>query len=75
MGRIHLDSINEFARRGYYLRIVCGQCRHSRELHPLHLMRELSRRGLSMRVEVAERKLSCEKCRAKAARIEGVPVP
>lgn len=70
MGSIKTDSINQFARRGYLVRVTCTVCGHQQLKHPVEMMQALHSRKISLRVEVVERHLKCSECGARAARIE-----
>ena len=72
MVRVRLDTISDFIRHGYNLRIVCTnpECGHVVVVSP--------DRFLSMRVRVQgmfeidglERRLRCRRCRLRKARID-----
>jgi len=58
MGRIKLDSINQFARQGYAVRVTC-ECGHVSDWNAVELMGELARRQRSLVIERVERALKC----------------
>lgn len=70
MGSIKTDSINQYARRRYQVRITCRACGHEQTRDPVQLMVLLHQHRISLRVEEVVRHLSCSQCRAKDARIE-----
>ena len=69
MARIKLDTINEFARQGYCVRVTCGGCGKTADWHPVKLMSELQRRGVSLSVERVEQRMRCSRCGAHKAAI------
>ncbi|WP_156170095.1 hypothetical protein [Aurantiacibacter luteus] len=69
MTRSKLDSINEFARQGYLVRVTCANCHHVAELNPVLLMQQLHMGRKSMEVERLERQMRCRLCQHRGARI------
>ncbi|AKM09894.1 hypothetical protein [Croceicoccus naphthovorans] len=69
MGRISLDSISDFARRGYDVKVTCMACRNVTVWNALQLMLELHKRRRSLQVDAAERSMVCRNCGAKDAAI------
>ena len=67
MGRIKLDTINEFARQGYLVNVTCSACGNQVEWHPIALMGELQKRRVSLSVERIEQRLKCSGCGARKA--------
>ena len=69
MVRHRLDSVNEFARQGYWLRITCGKCSHELLANPIAIMSELHARRVGQSVERLEQKMKCSACGHRGARI------
>ena len=69
MVRHRLDSVNEFARRGYNLRITCRVCRRQVEANSIEMMREIHRRGGSLAILHLEDRLKCSGCGWRGADI------
>lgn len=69
MVRHRLDSINEFARQGYMLRIACLVCDHQVDAHPINLMTELHKRKLGMSIDALEARMKCQRCGWRGARV------
>lgn len=69
MGRISLESVNEYARRGYAVRVTCEGCGHVVDWNAIALMRELHRLRASMHIEEVERRMKCSSCGERRARI------
>lgn len=69
MVRHRLDSVNEFARQGYLLKITCDRCGRSVERDPVRLMGELHRQRQSLQVASIERRLRCAVCRSRGATV------
>ena len=63
MGRIRLDTLVDFSKHGYDLDIFCRTCGHKAILTP----ETFFARGIAGSIEKLERKLRCEKCRARNA--------
>lgn len=69
MVRHSLDSVNEFARRGYNLRIICNGCGRVIEASAVLLMQELAQRGAPLCIARLEERARCRECRYKGATI------
>jgi hypothetical protein len=69
MVRHKLDSVNDFARKGYNLRITCQGCGHVVDASATTMMQDLIRRRCSRSIYVLERRLKCGECGARKARI------
>ncbi|QQN73893.1 hypothetical protein [Croceicoccus sp. YJ47] len=65
--RIKLETISDFARRGYRIRISC-RCGHVVVHEPLALLRALPR-NMSPRIEAIEDRLKCSNCGARGGAI------
>ena len=73
MGRTKLDSINEFARQGYAVRVTC-ECGNVSDWNAVLLMGELHRRRRSLSIEKVERSLKCSACGERKATISPVMI-
>jgi primosomal protein N' len=69
MGRIHLDTISDFSRRGYDLRITCTACGHVVDASAVMMQMGLHRRRAPQRIEDLEPRMKCKACGARAATI------
>ena len=69
MVRHSLDSVNEFARRGYNLRISCGGCGRVIEASSVLMMQELVLRRASMAIAKLEERAKCKECGHRGATI------
>ncbi|MGX7896913.1 hypothetical protein [Tsuneonella sp. HG222] len=71
MVRHSLDSVNDFARQGYYLRIRClrPECGRDVDAHPVAMMTEHRLRGRMLQIEVLEERLKCQQCGHRGAHI------
>ena len=69
MARHKLDSVNEFARRGYWLRILCETCQHETHANPIAIMGELHARRASLAIDRLEDRLRCSACGKAGARV------
>ena len=74
MVRHSLDSVNEFARRGYNLRITCGGCGRIIEANAVHMMQELAQRRASMSIARLEERAKCRECGHRGATITACEV-
>ena len=67
MERIRLDSINDFARQGYLVRVTCNACGNVSDRNPIELMRELHERRISLAIDTLEHRMKCAACGARQA--------
>ena len=67
MVRHKLDSVNEYARRGYNLRISCGGCGRVIEANAVEMMVQLNRRRASLSIASLEERAKCRECGHKGA--------
>ena len=67
MVRHKLDSVNECARRGYNLRIICGECERVVEANAVLMMQTL--RGQSMALHKLEERAKCSECGHRGATV------
>ncbi len=75
MVRHRLDSVNAFARKGWWLNIVCKKCGHVAERDPAPLMLELMARKLPRSIDQLERRFKCTRCSHRGARISACEPP
>lgn len=69
MSRTKLDTVNEFARRGYNLRIACEVCGRVIEASSILMMQELHQRRASMEIAKLEERARYRECGHKGATI------
>ena len=69
MVRHRLDSVNECARRGYNLRIVCDGCGRVVETNAVVMMQQLHALRASMSLDVLERRAKCRTCGHRGASV------
>ncbi|MBY6016164.1 hypothetical protein KUV75_14805 [Qipengyuania gaetbuli] len=69
MVRHSLDSVNEFARRGYNLRITCDGCGRVIEASAVLMMQELAKRGAPLSIARFEERARCKECGHRGAAI------
>jgi hypothetical protein len=69
MVRHRLDSLSDFARQGYNLRITCNVCGHSVEASPVALLDLAFHRRLPRSIEQLEGRLKCSRCSWRGATI------
>ncbi len=74
MGRIKLETLTDFARRGYDLRITCAACGHVANAKPLEMLAGLHQRRLSLRIEALEARMRCRACGKRQATIQAASV-
>ena len=74
MARHSLDSVNEFARRGYNLRITCGGCGRIIEAHAVAMMVELNRKRAPLSIASLEDRAKCRECGHRGATITACEV-
>ncbi|KRA84053.1 hypothetical protein [Altererythrobacter sp. Root672] len=71
MVRHRLDSLSDFARKGYHLRVECQACKHVVIADPAVLSMEI--RGKKAIVAI-ERRMRCQACGERKARIFAEPL-
>ena len=62
MSSKRLDTIADYARHGYYLRVDCQACGHVAKLEPRHITTMCIERGWSKQIAAVERRLKCSRC-------------
>ena len=70
MVRHRLDSLHDFARKGYYLRVECKACGHVVIADPVVLSMEIRGRK---DIESIERRMRCLECGERGASIKADP--
>lgn len=60
--RFKLETLSDLSRRGYWLRIICQACEHTREIDPAILGLEVHKRGKSQKLDDLEYALRCSVC-------------
>ena len=73
MGRHRLDSISDFARQGYAVRVTCD-CGNVSDWNAVLLMGELHKRRRSLAIEAVERSLKSFACGKREATITPVMI-
>ena len=69
MVRHKLDSVSDFARQGYNLRLTCNGCGRVVEASAPLMMQELSRRHASQSIAKLEERAKCQECGHRGASI------
>lgn len=69
MVRHRLDSVNQFARHGYNLKITCDNCGRVVEASSVLMMQELSERRMSLSIAKLEERMKCRVCGHRGAAI------
>jgi primosomal protein N' len=64
-----LDSVNDFARQGYNLRIRCDGCGHTIEASAVLMLQELHARRASRSIARLEERMKCQQCGHRGAAI------
>jgi primosomal protein N' len=73
MVRHKLDSVSDFARQGYNLRIRCQACEHVVDASAMLMMQEIHRKRRSQQIASVERALNCSNCGERKAHVTPVP--
>ena len=69
MVRHKLDSVNDFSRRGYNLRITCKRCSRVVEANAVEMMLELNQRRAPLSILTIEERAKCRECGHRGATI------
>jgi len=69
MARHKLDSINDFARRGYNVRIRCLRCDYTVDADAVAFMEEVYRHRGPRQIEDLETRMKCRECGHRGAAI------
>lgn len=69
MGSKRLDKISDYARHSYALRATCRECGHGAKLDARALSDDAVTRNLSRDIGAIERRLKCQQCAKRNARI------
>ena len=67
MARHKLDSINDFARQGYNLRIRCLRCDYTVDAEAVSFMQDVYRHRGPRRIEDLEPRMKCGECGHRGA--------
>ena len=69
MARHKLDSVSDFARQGYNLRMTCNGCGRVVEASAPLIIQELHRRHAPQSIEKLEQRAKCQECGHRGATI------
>ena len=72
MARYRLDSLSDFARRGYDVRILCLACGHRVDVNAVILMQRVHEKRISKRIDHLEFHLRCSVCGGKRTHVTPV---
>jgi len=68
MSSKRLDTISDYARHGYTLRVECRSCQRVAIIHPMEISLLCQRRNWSRQIAFVERRLRCSKCGSRDVR-------
>jgi len=68
MSSKRLDTIADFARHGYRLRVDCLSCKRVAIIEPRQIVELCSKRGWSRDMRAVERRLRCSACGSREVR-------
>ena len=69
MSSKRLDSIADYSRHGYALRVDCRSCRRVAVLDPLQIVLQCQQRGWSKQMAALEGRLRCSRCGSRQTRL------
>jgi len=69
MGSIRLDTLSDFTRHSYRVRVDCRGCGRVVVIEPIELRLTCQRRGFSARLDEIGQRLRCSKCGKRGAQI------
>lgn len=69
MSSKRLDTISDFTRHGYRLRVDCKACGRLAIIDPLEITMLCQRRNWSKQIGAVEQQLRCSKCGSRDVRI------
>lgn len=69
MSSKRLDSLGNYLRHGYRLRVDCLGCRKVAILQPLVLLETCRKRGWGHQLHEVERRLKCGSCGSRNVRV------
>lgn len=69
MSSKRLDSIADYSRLGYALRVDCRQCRRVAVMDPLQIVLQCQQRGWSKQMPALEGRLRCSRCGSRDTRL------
>ena len=62
MSSKRLDTISDYARLGYAMKVECRDCGHSAKLDARAISDQAHKRNLSRGIAAIEQRLRCQKC-------------
>lgn len=68
MGSKRLESIADYSRHGYMLRVDCKGCKRVAVLDPWQIVQLCQRRQWSRQMQAVERRLQCIQCGSRNVR-------
>ncbi|WP_188710068.1 hypothetical protein [Novosphingobium marinum] len=68
MSSKRLDTISDYHRHGYRLRVDCRTCGRTVVIEPLEIAMLCQRRKWSRQMASVEKRLRCSKCRSRDVR-------
>lgn len=74
MARHRLDSLHDFARRGYNARFTCGACSHSIEANAVLLVGEIGAARAKWPVERLGERMKCSRCGHRGATVQACEI-
>lgn len=69
MSSKRLDTISDYARHGYALRVDCRACKHVAKLDARVITDLCQTRGWSRQIAAVERRLRCKQCGGRDVRL------
>lgn len=69
MSSKRLDTIADYSRHGYALRVDCRHCRRVAVLNPLSIVLLCQQRGWSKQMSALEGRLRCSRCGSRDTRL------
>jgi hypothetical protein len=69
MSSKRLDTIADYSRHGYALRVDCLSCRHIAVVNPLEIVMLCQHRGWSKQMAAVEARMRCSRCGSRKTRI------
>ena len=69
MSSKRLDTISDYDRHGYAMKVECRDCGHSAKLDARKISDHAVKRNLSRGIAAIEQRLRCQKCGKRNVRI------
>jgi hypothetical protein len=69
MGTHRLDSVSDFVRHGFNIRVVCLDCKRASVMNALQLLETLTRAKQSTKIPHVAKRLKCGWCDSKNAQL------